>query len=180
MSYQRGSSNNKKQDDGYLLAKIDLTDSAMAEIVRSCKEQMTHEVANHTVSILTKHVAENNKLRIDYEELIKKHNDISKIARNAQKIESDSLECMRKWRSRFFYLFIFCIIISSLFYFGGDDVARYIGQPGCMTFSESKYLYFRSIRYYLLYMKYIVYKFLLMINYLVEKIIWFFKVNLTI
>lgn len=63
---------------------------------------------------------------------------------------------VRKWKTRTYFASMICLTVSLLYYFAGDDISRLIGQPGCMTFVESRFIYGAKARYYLLVIRHYV------------------------
>jgi hypothetical protein len=140
------------------MAKLDLSNDSLSELLKLCKEQMTQEVANHAVSVLTSHVADNEKYKTDYEKISKELETALKQYHEIKNEQESVVTSMKKWRFRSFMLCLAIAIICISFYVGGDDIARYFGQPGCMTFEESQYHHFRSMKYYLKNLKhYLIY-----------------------
>jgi len=162
-------SNNPK--DGCLVAKLDLSNDSLSELLKLCKEQMTQEVANHAVSVLTAHVTDNQKYKIDCDKMSKELEIALKQYHEIKNEQESVITSMKKWRFRTFMLCMAIIIMCISFYVGGDNIARYFGQPGCMTFEESQYHHFKSMKYFLKNLKHYVIYFVFLVKQFINNYI---------
>lgn len=149
-------SDNQNKNDNKLVAYLELDDRSISEVSKLCKEQMTQDVADKVVEILACNVVKCDKLKEEFERTKKKLEVANRCAHDAKRHEIKAINSMRTWRARAIYMFLACLVVFAVFMVAGDDVTRYFGQPGCLSFSESKYLYSKLIRYYLIYIRYLI------------------------
>lgn len=147
---------NQNKGDNKLVAYLELDNRTITEVSKLCKEQMTHDVADKVVEILACNVVKFEKLKEEYERAKKKLDIANKSAYDSKKQEIEAINAMRVWKFRAIYLLFTCFVIFALFMVAGDDIARFFGHSGCLSFANSKLIYGRHVRYYLVYFKYMV------------------------
>ncbi|VBB18688.1 hypothetical protein YASMINEVIRUS_1219 [Yasminevirus sp. GU-2018] len=149
-STKRGDAESNDQ----LIAYLQLNDRSIADVSKLCKEQMCREVADQVVEILASNVVKHDKLVAECADLKKKLDVAEANATESKKTEMRAICLYRTWRYRAIVMFLAILFIIALFMFAGDDVARLIGQPGCLSWEESYYMYGSACKYYLMYFRY--------------------------
>lgn len=156
VSVQEYEKSNSDKDQNKLMAYFELNDKSIVEVSKLCKEQMCQDVADKVIEILASNVVKCDKLKEECGKAKRKLEQANLCSVDAKTNEIKAINAMRTWRTRAIYLFLMCILIFALFMFAGDDVTRYLGQPGCLGLSESKMLYGKLVRYYVIYAKYTI------------------------